>query len=119
MATTSSMTPAAGMTSITDHESQQVHRANTSGLTPVVFVHGLWLLPSSWDRWAALFEEAGYSALTPGWPDDPETVAEANAHPDVLATVDEVTESNDSDGVALAIERLLDRGHVGDATSGR
>jgi len=85
MATTSSMTPAAGMTSITDHESQQVHRANTSGLTPVVFVHGLWLLPSSWDRWAALFEEAGYSALTPGWPDDPETVAEANAHPDVFA----------------------------------
>ena len=41
--------------------------------------------PSSWDRWAALFEEAGYVALTPGWPDDPETVAEANAHPEVFA----------------------------------
>src|SRR5437762_7716174 len=75
----------AGDTTITEREAAQVHRANTSGLTPVVFVHGLWLLPSSWDRWAALFEEAGYSALTPGWPDDPETVAEANAHPDVFA----------------------------------
>ena len=53
--------------------------------TPVVFIHGLWLLPSSWDRWATVFEEAGYTALTPGWPDDPETVEEANAHPEVFA----------------------------------
>jgi pimeloyl-ACP methyl ester carboxylesterase len=50
-----------------------------------VFVHGLWLLPSSWDRWATLFEDAGYTALTPGWPDDPATVDEANAHPEVFA----------------------------------
>jgi pimeloyl-ACP methyl ester carboxylesterase len=42
-------------------------------------------LPSSWDRWATLFEEAGYVALAPGWPDDPATVAEANAHPEILA----------------------------------
>jgi pimeloyl-ACP methyl ester carboxylesterase len=51
----------------------------------VVFVHGLWLLPNSWDRWAALFEENGFVALTPGWPDDPETVEEAKAHPEVFA----------------------------------
>jgi pimeloyl-ACP methyl ester carboxylesterase len=70
---------------ITEHEAQQVALANKTGKTPAVFVHGLWLLPSSWDRWAALFEEAGYTALTPGWPDDPETVAEANAHPEVFA----------------------------------
>ena len=70
---------------LTDHEQSQIERANASGLRPVVFVHGLWLLPSSWDRWAAVFEEAGYVALTPGWPDDPNTVAEANAHPDAFA----------------------------------
>ncbi len=63
----------------------QIERSNASGLVPVVFVHGLWLLPSSWDRWAAVFEEAGFTALTPGWPDDPETVAEANANPEVFA----------------------------------
>jgi pimeloyl-ACP methyl ester carboxylesterase len=63
----------------------EVERANGSGLTPVVFIHGLWLLPNSWDRWAALFEQAGYTALTPGWPDDPDTVAEARAHPEVFA----------------------------------
>src|SRR5437762_13400042 len=75
----------AGDTTITEREAAQVERANAAGLTPVVFVHGLWLLPSSWDRWAQVFEEAGYTALTPGWPDDPETVADANAHPEVMA----------------------------------
>ncbi len=64
---------------------EEVEHANASGLTPVVFIHGLWLLPSSWDRWATVFEEAGYTTLTPGWPDDPDTVAEAKAHPEVFA----------------------------------
>ena len=63
----------------------QVAEANASGRTPVVFIHGLWLLPSSWDRWAAVFAEAGYAPLTPGWPDDPPTVEEAKAHPEVFA----------------------------------
>jgi pimeloyl-ACP methyl ester carboxylesterase len=71
--------------SVTEHEADQVKAANDSGRIPVVFVHGLWLLPSSWDRWAARFEASGYSALTPGWPDDPETVDEAKAHPEVFA----------------------------------
>src|SRR5688572_23754349 len=73
------------MATITERETQQIDRANASGRTPVVFIHGLWLLPSSWDRWAQLFEEAGYAAVAPSWPDDPETVAEARANPDVLA----------------------------------
>jgi pimeloyl-ACP methyl ester carboxylesterase len=64
---------------------EQVERANASGRTPVVFIHGLWLLPSSWDRWASFFDEAGYTSLTPGWPDDPDTVAEAKEHPEVFA----------------------------------
>jgi pimeloyl-ACP methyl ester carboxylesterase len=70
---------------INEHEAAQVERANASGLTPVAFVHGLWLLPSSWERWAAMFEEAGFVAVSPGWPDDPETVEEAKAHPEVFA----------------------------------
>ena len=70
---------------ITERETRQIERANSSGKIPVVFIHGLWLLPSSWDSWARLFEEAGYAALTPSWPDDPETVEEARANPDVFA----------------------------------
>src|SRR5260370_7148966 len=63
----------------------QIEHATETGKTPVVFVHGLWLLPSSWDRWAALFDEAGYASVQPGWPDDADTVEEANAHPEVFA----------------------------------
>jgi len=69
------------VTTMTD----QVRRANSTGLTPVVFIHGLWLLPHSWDRWAAVFDEAGYAPVQPGWPDDPETVEEAKRHPQVFA----------------------------------
>jgi pimeloyl-ACP methyl ester carboxylesterase len=64
---------------------EQIEHANATGRTPVVFIHGLWLLPSSWDAWGAVFNDAGYVALTPGWPDDPNTVAEAKEHPEVFA----------------------------------
>ena len=77
--------PRAGMATITDQEAQQVASANETGRTPVVFVHGLWLLPSSWDRWAELFEQEGYAPLTPGWPDDPDTVEQAHANPEAFA----------------------------------
>jgi len=82
------------MNALTEHERQQIDQSNASQKTPVVFIHGLWLLPSSWDRWATVFEEAGYTALTPGWPDDPDTVEEANAHPEAFAhkTVGQVAE---------------------------
>jgi pimeloyl-ACP methyl ester carboxylesterase len=73
------------MAAITQRETQQVDQANATGRTPVVFIHGLWLLPSSWDRWAELFEEAGYAGVTPSWPDDPETIEEARTNPDVFA----------------------------------
>jgi pimeloyl-ACP methyl ester carboxylesterase len=70
---------------ISEREAQQVEQANSSGRTPVVFIHGLWLLPSSWDRWVGLFEDNGYAGVTPDWPDDPETVEVARAEPEVLA----------------------------------
>ena len=90
---------------ITEHELEQCEAANTTGRQPVVFVHGLWLLPSSWDRWARLFEEAGYTALTPGWPDDPETVADAREHPEAFAGkgISEIADYEE------AIIRRLDR----------
>jgi non-heme chloroperoxidase len=70
---------------ITETEAAQIERANTSTATPVVFVHGLWLLPSSWDPWVKHFENNGFVALAPGWPDDPQTVEEARAKPDAVA----------------------------------
>jgi non-heme chloroperoxidase len=71
--------------SISDREKREIEAANASGNTPVVFIHGLWLLPSSWANWADFFTQAGYAPLTPDWPDDPATVDEARATPDVFA----------------------------------
>jgi pimeloyl-ACP methyl ester carboxylesterase len=71
--------------SISERENREIKAANASGNTPVVFIHGLWLLPSSWANWADFFAQAGYTPLAPDWPDDPETVEEARANPDVLA----------------------------------
>ena len=79
------METAATPTTIAEREREQIDRANASTAQPVLFIHGLWLLPSSWDRWVTLFEDAGYVGVTPGWPDDPETVTEAREHPEVLA----------------------------------
>jgi len=66
-------------------------------------VHGLWLLPSSWDRWAAFFTDAGYAPVIADWPDDPETVAEAKKKPEAFAgkTVGQV-----ADHVADVIGKL-------------
>lgn len=82
------------MTNLTSHEQQEIDHANASERQPVVFVHGLYLLASSWDNWRAFFEEQGYTTLAPGWPDDPETVAEANDDPEVFANkrIKQVTE---------------------------
>ena len=86
-----------------DYEQNEVEQANGSGKAPVAFIHGLWLLPSSWDRWRRLFEDAGYATVAPGWPDDPNTVDEANRHPEVFAhkTVGQV-----ADHIQGVVERL-------------
>jgi non-heme chloroperoxidase len=73
------------MAAISERESREIEAANASGTTPVVFVHGLWLLPSSWANWADFFKQAGYAPLTPDWPGDPETIEQARANPDVFA----------------------------------
>jgi pimeloyl-ACP methyl ester carboxylesterase len=73
------------MASLSGRENREIEVANTAGNTPVVFIHGLWLLPSSWANWADFFKQAGYAPLTPDWPNDPETVERARADPDVLA----------------------------------
>jgi pimeloyl-ACP methyl ester carboxylesterase len=93
------------MADVTDYERNEVDQANRSGRTPVAFIHGLWLLPSSWDRWRRLFEDAGYATLAPSWPDDPNTVDEANRHPEVFAhkTVGQVADHVE------AVVKLLER----------
>ena len=79
---------------LTSDELAEIERANQSGLRPVAFVHGLWLLSSSWDRWRARFEEAGFTTIAPGWPHDPPSIDAARQDPDAFAgaMVQEVTD---------------------------
>src|SRR5215831_4782185 len=79
------MSTTAATASTSERENREIEAANASRGTPVVFIHGLWLLPSSWANWADLFKQAGYAPLTPDWPDDPQTVEGARAEPEVLA----------------------------------
>jgi pimeloyl-ACP methyl ester carboxylesterase len=60
---------------------------------PVMFIHGLWLHATSWAPWIEFFADHGYRPSAPGWPGDPDTVAEARADPEALADhgIDEVT----------------------------
>lgn len=104
------------MTAITERETRQIEQANASGRTPVVLIHGLWLLPSSWANWAELLEASGYAALTPSWPDDPETVQEARANPQVFANK---TLRQIADHTAAVIARLTAKPAVmGHSTGG-
>ena len=73
---------------------------------PVVFIHGLWLHPTSWAPWQELFEAAGHRTLAPGWPGVAETVALARANPDSIADrgIDDVVEH-----YAAVIDELPER----------
>jgi len=73
------------VSAISPREQIEIVRANESGLQLIVFVHGLWLLASSWHHWRRFFEDNGYITLAPSWPDDPDTVEEARRHPEVFA----------------------------------
>ena len=73
------------MASISERERLEIEAANASGNRPVVLIHGLWVLPSSWANWVEFFSQAGYAPLTPDWPDDPQTVEQARANPNVFA----------------------------------
>src|SRR5689334_25310350 len=100
------------MAAISERENREIEAANASGTTPVVFIHGLWLLPSSWDNWADFFKQAGYAPLTPDWPDDPATVEEARANTDVLAkkTLNQVADHT-TDVIAALDKKPAVMGH--------
>src|SRR6187401_2567364 len=84
--TAASMTgvPAPGVSPVVKAEFEA---ANESAKTPVVFIHGLWMLKGAWAPWRELFEAAGYATIAPNWPKEPETVEEARANPQAVAGI--------------------------------
>jgi pimeloyl-ACP methyl ester carboxylesterase len=57
----------------------------TTTQTPIIFIHGLWLHATSWNPWTDLFTAEGYAPIAPGWPGDPNSVAEARENPESIA----------------------------------
>jgi pimeloyl-ACP methyl ester carboxylesterase len=66
----------------------------TTTQTPIVLLHGLWLHATSWNPWIELLAAEGYAPIAPGWPGDPDTVAEARETPESIADhgIDDVVE---------------------------
>jgi pimeloyl-ACP methyl ester carboxylesterase len=53
----------------------------------IVFIHGAFLTPSCWNKFAGWFPERGYQVHTPAWPGKDRTVAQIRADPAGLAGV--------------------------------
>ena len=34
----------------------------------IVFIHGLWMTPRSWEHWATRYQERGHTVIAPAWP---------------------------------------------------
>jgi pimeloyl-ACP methyl ester carboxylesterase len=54
----------------------------------VVLIHGLWMTPRSWEKWAARYEGRGYKVLAPSWPGMEGEVEALNADPSPIAELD-------------------------------
>lgn len=50
--------------------------------TTVVFIHGAWLTPASWDRFRGRFENRGYETIAPPWPFNDRPIEELRRAPD-------------------------------------
>jgi pimeloyl-ACP methyl ester carboxylesterase len=35
----------------------------------IVFIHGMYMIPLSWEKWISYFEDKGYTCFAPAWPD--------------------------------------------------
>jgi len=66
--------------------SSEIEAANRGGRIPVLFIHGLWVLPSSWASWAEVFEAQGYAPVLADWPGDPRSVQDARENPGVFGS---------------------------------
>lgn len=68
-----------------------IEQLNGADGQPVLFIHGLWLEPSSWDQWISLFEGQDYLCAAPCWPrDEPDVATARAAATDVSETLSEV-----------------------------
>lgn len=66
---------------VSDEDALLISDANESGLTPILFIHGLWLHRSSWNKWSARFAKEGFFPVAPGWPGEAQYAADLREDP--------------------------------------
>jgi pimeloyl-ACP methyl ester carboxylesterase len=71
----------------------------------IVLIHGLWLTPRSWERWADYYAGRGYRVLAPAWPGMEAEVEALNADPAPITrlTVDKVV--NHYEDIIIDLDR--------------
>jgi len=69
----------------------------SSSPTTILFIHGLWMTPRSWEHWMERYENAGYRVLAPAWPGLEPEVEALNADPTPLTqlNVDRIVDHYD------------------------
>lgn len=50
-------------------------------MTDIVFIHGMFQNPKSWDNWVAYFQSKGYNCTAPAWPLHEGEPGDLRAHP--------------------------------------
>src|SRR5689334_17891504 len=93
----------------------------------IMFIHGLWMTPRSWEKWADHYREKGFEILAPAWPsmetevealNEDHTAIDNLTIPEVVDHYSEILEGLDSQPIIMGhsfggtfLQLLLDRGY--------
>jgi pimeloyl-ACP methyl ester carboxylesterase len=70
----------------------------------ILFIHGLWLTPRSWESFASRYESRGYRVLAPGWPGTEGEVEALRRDPSLLDGLDLKTVVDHYDGIIRGLD---------------
>lgn len=92
---------------LTARETAELAAANAAdaGRTPVLLIHGLWLLAGAWEPWRGLLEHEGYAVVVADWPGDPADVRSARESSSGLAGLSVATVTEHMVELASAFTR--------------
>ena len=95
-------------------------------MSTVVFIHGAWVTPASWDNFKDFFTRRGYECVAPAWPRKDHSIEQLRADPSRLAGLGVQEIVDRYDGIirdqseppllvghsfgAMFVQMLLDRG---------
>ena len=84
---------------------QPYRHAMTDAIDTILFIHGLWMTPRSWEQWAARYASRGYKVLAPAWPGMEGDVEALNRDPSPIARVGMRQVVDHYDGIIRGLER--------------